>query len=45
MGDGYICQFCGKESPASEWNKRGQACPKCGQVYDSTIELDCDDES
>ena len=43
VGDGYTCQFCGETCPAGEWNKRGQACPKCGQPYSALLDQDTDE--
>ena len=30
---GYICQFCGVESPVRDWRERSQECPFCGELY------------
>lgn len=34
----YRCQFCGKESRASEWKK--DKCPKCGREYNAILAQD-----
>lgn len=45
VGDGYICQFCGKCFPAAQWNRRGQVCPspECGQPYSALLDQDTDE--
>lgn len=34
----YRCQFCEKESPASEW--ADNKCPLCGEEYDWVLAQD-----
>ena len=41
---GYVCQFCGERSPVREWQKRKDACPKCGRVYDAILAQDCEED-
>jgi hypothetical protein len=37
----YLCQFCGKNSLVSEWNK--DICPKCGKSYDVQMAQDSEE--
>lgn len=41
---GYICQFCGQRSPAREWKKNKDVCPKCGKKYDYVMAMDCEED-
>jgi protein-arginine kinase activator protein McsA len=34
---GYRCQFCGKTSPARQWRRGGEECPKCRRIYDAAL--------
>lgn len=40
---GYRCQSCGETSPAREWKKLGDDCPKCGAAYDPILAQEGDD--
>jgi len=39
----YVCQFCGKESLASEWKKLKDKCPKCKRDYDVQMAQDSEE--
>jgi Zn finger protein HypA/HybF involved in hydrogenase expression len=39
----YKCQFCEEMSPAAEWKKRQDKCPKCGREYDCILAQEGDD--
>lgn len=40
---GYRCQFCGEVSPAKEWRKLNDDCPKCGATYNAILAQEGDD--
>ena len=39
----YRCQFCGETSPASQWGKDEDTCPKCGEKYDALLAQDSEE--
>jgi hypothetical protein len=38
---GYICQFCGRESPPKSW--KDNKCPKCGREYSWLLAQDSEE--
>jgi rubrerythrin len=39
--DVYTCQFCGKDSPTTDW--KDDKCPKCGKAYNAILAQEGDD--
>lgn len=37
----YICQFCGKETPAKDW--KDNKCPKCKRQYNYMLAQDSEE--
>ena len=40
----YRCQFCGQDSPARQWKKLKDKCPKCGEEYNVLLAQDSEED-
>lgn len=43
VGSEYLCQFCGRVSPVSEWKRLQDKCPVCGKEYAAFLAQDEDE--